>query len=99
VVYSQGAAAVINADEPTAIARRAIIKDLGTEMLVTERDPNTPDDDFSDFSSRVPGCYVHLGIGEMRPAGQHHNTTYDFNDACMPGGVGFWCALVKEGLR
>lgn len=92
-------APVVNAAAPTEVARRAVIRALGQDALTTRRDPVMAGDDFSEFGSRVPGCYVHLGMGPMRPgSGQHHGTNYDFNDACIPAGVAFWCAVVAEEL-
>ncbi|MEM8658134.1 MAG: amidohydrolase, partial [Pseudomonadota bacterium] len=42
--------------------------------------------------------YVWLGMGPPRANGQHHGTGYDFNDACIPHGVAYWCALVAQEL-
>lgn len=96
--YRRGVAPVINHKEATEIAQMAVASSLGHDALVTARDPVMAGDDFSAFGSHVPSCYVSLGMGEMRPQGQHHNTNYDFNDACIPHGVAYWCALVQQEL-
>lgn len=89
-------APVVNAPGPVAVARRAAAAALGAGSVLTGFAPSTAGDDFSAFGSRVPGAYVWLGMGPMREGGQHHNTGYDFNDACIPAGVAYWCAVVAE---
>ncbi|MDO5642131.1 MAG: amidohydrolase [Paracoccus sp. (in: a-proteobacteria)] len=92
-------APVVNAPAPTAAAQRAVRAGMGEDYLCTRFAPSMAGDDFSEFGMRVPGCYVSLGMGPARPNGHHHARNYDFNDACIPHGVGFWCALVHEELR
>lgn len=89
---------VVNAPTPTAVARRAVQRALGPEALRTQFPPSTAGDDFSEFGTRVPGAYVWLGMGAERKNGQHHNTNYDFNDACIPHGVAYWCGVIEEEL-
>ncbi|WP_068118871.1 amidohydrolase [Tropicimonas marinistellae] len=89
---------VVNASATTVLAQNAVRKHLGETHLRTTFPASTAGDDFAEFGCRVPGCYVWLGMGETRPNGQHHNTNYDFNDACIPYGVAFWCAVVREEL-
>lgn len=89
---------VVNATGPTRVAQSAIRDAMGESSLVTAFPPSTAGDDFAEFGSRVPGCYVWLGMGDPRPNGLHHGTGYDFNDACIPYGVDFWCAVVHAEL-
>ncbi|MBT9384997.1 amidohydrolase [Pseudooceanicola sp. CBS1P-1] len=89
---------VVNAEPPTEAARRAVRATLGADLLRESFPPSTAGDDFAEFGTRVPGCYVWLGMGETRVNGQHHNRNYDFNDACIPHGVAFWRAIVEEEL-
>ncbi|WP_136636233.1 amidohydrolase [Pseudooceanicola onchidii] len=89
---------VVNAAGPVAVARDAIRKRMGEAHLRESFAPSTAGDDFAEFGSRVPGCYVWLGMGETRVNGTHHNTNYDFNDTCIPHGVTFWRAVVEEEL-
>ncbi|ARO14663.1 hippurate hydrolase protein [Ketogulonicigenium robustum] len=97
--YTRGISAVVNEAAPTEVARRAAARALGSDAVITANDPVMAGDDFSEFGMRVPGCYAHLGMGPMRPGGQHHGTNYDFNDECIPAGVAWWCAVVEEELR
>ncbi|MEQ3747875.1 MAG: amidohydrolase [Celeribacter sp.] len=89
---------VVNDPVPTATAQQAVRARLGDAHLRRTFPPSTAGDDFAEFGSRVPGCYVWLGMGETRENGQHHNTNYDFNDACIPHGVAFWQAVVAAEL-
>jgi amidohydrolase len=91
-------APVVNAPVPTALAQNAVRQALGADALRTSFPPSTAGDDFAEFSSRVPGAYVWLGMGPTRENGQHHATGYDFNDACIPHGIAFWCAIVAQEL-
>lgn len=90
---------VVNATAPTAIAQQAAVAALGAERMRTQFPPSTAGDDFAEFGTRIPGAYVWLGMGETRENGQHHNTNYDFNDACIPHGVAYWCAVIAEELK
>lgn len=89
---------VVNHEVPVAVARAAVRRHLGEALLRETFTPVMAGDDFAEFGTRVPGCYVHLGMGEPRKNGMHHNTNYDFNDDCIPYGVAFWRAVVEEEL-
>ena len=41
---------------------------------------------------------AHTIASAAQPGGQHHNTGYDFNDAAIPTGVAWWCAVVEAEL-
>lgn len=89
---------VVNAAAPTKIAQIAAEMALGADGMRSTFPPSTAGDDFAEFGTRVPGAYVWLGMGESRENGQHHNTNYDFNDACIPHGVAYWCAVIAQEL-
>jgi amidohydrolase len=89
---------VVNAAGPVAVAQRAVVAALGEDGLRRAFPPSTAGDDFAEMGTRVPGAYVWLGMGPPRPEGQHHGVGYDFNDACIPHGVAYWCAVVAEEL-
>ncbi len=53
-------------------------------------------EDFAAFLDHCPGAFVLMGNGEEgRAAMPLHNPHYDFNDAALPHGVAFWCALAR----
>ena len=49
-------------------------------------------EDFAFMLQRRPGAYVWLGTGGAAPL---HNPYYDFNDAALALGAGFWVELVR----
>jgi len=87
----------INAEEPTeAVIRSA--KNAGLDVI-GDRQPMSFSEDFAQFSQVVPGCFLLLGNGEEGPHGQPlHASDYDFNDALLPIGAGFWQSLVRDRL-
>ncbi len=87
----------INAAEPV----EAVFKAARSQQLDTHLDtqPRSFSEDFSHFSAAVPGCFLLLGNGTEGPHAQPlHASDYDFNDALLPIGAGFWAALVRQQL-
>jgi hippurate hydrolase len=56
-------------------------------------------EDFSYMLAEAPGCYVNIGNGEGEGACEVHNPSYDFNDAALPYGAGFFVRLVERKLQ
>ena len=77
---------------------RAAARDVCDEGVLSEFPPSTAGDDFAFFCADRPGAYVWLGNGPAVDGALHHNTAYDFNDAAIPTGVGFWVRLVQRQL-
>jgi amidohydrolase len=78
-----GAPAVSNNDFVTASVMRSAMTVVGNESVLTFP-PVTPSDDFSEFSSRVPGCYLFVG-GALADgsSGMHHSPDFAIDDgAC-----------------
>ena len=87
----------INAEGPTDAAV-AVAQDAGLDTI-PDRPAMSFSEDFAHFSAAVPGCFVLLGNGESGPHGQPlHASDYDFNDALLPIGAGFWADLVRARL-
>jgi amidohydrolase len=55
-------------------------------------------EDFSFMLERVPGCFINIGNGDVEGACEVHNPAYDFNDAAIPLGVGFFVRAVERKL-
>ncbi len=77
---------------------RAAAQDVCDGGVLSEFPPSTAGDDFAFFCADRPGAYVWLGNGPAVDGALHHNTAYDFNDAAIPTGVGFWVRLVQRQL-
>jgi len=86
-------------NDPTAVADAlSAARDVCGSGVRTEFAPSTAGDDFAFFCEDVPGAYVWLGNGPAVDGALHHNTAYDFNDAAIPTGVGYWVRLVERRL-
>jgi hippurate hydrolase len=55
-------------------------------------------EDFSFMLERVPGCFLNIGNGEGEGGCEVHNPAYDFNDAAIPLGVGFFVRAAERKL-
>lgn len=79
----RGAPAVANNDAVTASVMRSARAVVGDEGVLVFP-PVTPSDDFSEFSNRVPGCYLFVG-GALADgsSGMHHSPDFAIDDgAC-----------------
>jgi amidohydrolase len=56
-------------------------------------------EDFSYMLAQVPGCYINIGNGDGEGACEVHNPSYDFNDAALPYGAGFFVRVVEKKLE
>ncbi|WP_366654693.1 amidohydrolase [Fodinicurvata sp. EGI_FJ10296] len=92
-------APVINDAGVTSRAIRAAAAVVGEAGVVREFPPSTAGDDFSVFSSAIPGSYVWLGNGPAREGALHHNGRYDFNDTAIATGASYWAELVEQELN
>ena len=69
---------------------------LGEANVRVAKKPMTGSEDFAQFLSRVPGCFVFLGNGkESAPL---HNPNYDFNDEGLAHGMSFHTGIVRLRL-
>ena len=78
-----GAPAVVNNDLVTASVMRSAGRVVGDGGVLTFP-PVTPSDDFSEFSNRVPGCYLFVGGALANgSSGMHHSPDFAIDDgAC-----------------
>lgn len=88
---------VINEAAATNAALAAARVATGRPVVI-DFPPSTAGDDFAEFGSRVPGCYVWLGNGPALGGALHHNSRYDFNDAAIATGARYWTTLVEQEL-
>ena len=83
-----------HADQAAACASvaREIVGDANVDAAVT---PMMGAEDFSYMLQKRPGAFVFIGNGDS--AGLH-NPAYDFNDAALPFGIGYWVRLIETAL-
>ena len=75
---------VVNTAE-SAQRGRALAKELGLTVLAPPN-PNLASDNFADFLQAFGGFYASFGAHSHRPgtSGNHHNPTFDMDEAAMP---------------
>ncbi len=97
VAWMAGYPAVVNAPAQTEIAMAAAGR-------VGAVDPAFPPlmaaEDFAYMLQARPGAFILLGNGRAEDGSFHHVHTpmFDFNDAAIPYGVGYWLSLVAQEL-
>lgn len=84
-------------DVTLAIEAIDVARDLfGAANVRVSSKPVTASEDFAQFLTRVPGCFVFLGNGER--SAQLHNSNYDFNDEGLVHGLRFHAGIVRRRL-
>jgi len=69
---------------------------FGRGKVAVEAHPVTASEDFAQFLTKVPGCFVFIGNGET--SAPLHNPNYDFNDAALLGGTALHVAIARNRL-
>ena len=84
---------LINDPRATAIAREAARPIVGEENIVRIK-PVMVAEDVAEFLSRVPGCFMLLGIRneEKGLVYGHHHPRFDIDEDVLPLGVALLCA-------
>lgn len=96
VTYTREFVPLVNDAELTRHAVSAAARVFPPEAIRAAREPVTASEDFARFLDHVPGCFVYIGNGEASMP--LHNSSFDFNDAALPHGMGFHAAIVRERL-
>lgn len=96
VDYARGYPTTVNAPEETELAAAAARRVVGAQAVETDVTPLMGAEDFAFMLGARPGTYIWLGTGEDRP--WLHAPDFDFNDAAIPAGIGYWVSLVETVL-
>jgi len=91
--------AVMNWEEPTALAAKVAASIAGSDRVDAAAAPVMGSEDFAYMLERIPGCYVLIGNGSGDGACMIHNPGYDFNDAILPLGASYWVRLAEAFLE
>lgn len=90
---------VVNTVHEAELARRAVLKALGSQGLVTMDQPSMGSEDFSYYLLETPGCYVRIGA---RRAGWEniplHSPSFDFDEDALKVGAAFFDQVVREAI-
>ena len=98
VSYRREFAPVVNTAAETYAAVQAGHQVEGMTVDATAESMGFSEDFAHDLQHR-PGCFAVLGNGTDGVHGRPlHHPSYDFNDAAIPSGVDYWCALVRGWL-
>jgi amidohydrolase len=96
--YERRYPATVNDPEATRRAAGAAALVVGEAGVDKDPTPSMGAEDFAFMLRERPGCYVWLGSGATDGGCVLHNPRYDFNDAILPIGAGYWAALVETEL-
>ena len=66
---------------------------VGAATVTRDDPPAMVSEDFAFMLEKVPGAYIHMGIGD---AANLHHPAYAFNDAAIPYGAAFFARLVER---
>jgi hippurate hydrolase len=90
---------VINTERETEIARRAVVKLLGSKGLVAMDYPSMGAEDFSYYLLHVPGCYVRFGACQQGCENiPLHSPSFDFDEEALKVGAAFFEQVVREAI-
>ena len=98
VVYERIYPATINHPEQARFAADTAAELVGEHNVIRNLEPSMGAEDFAFMLREKPGCYVRLGQGGGAAGCFLHNSRYDFNDAVIPLGAGYFAALAERGL-
>jgi len=89
----------VNATKETAIAADVAADLVGSDAVIREHEPCMAGEDFAFMLNVRPGNYIWMGTDHPdHQSGKLHYPDYDFNDAAIPIGIGYWLALVDRLL-
>jgi amidohydrolase len=94
--YERGYPVTINHAAQTEFAAQVAQDVVGADKVDTTIDPLMGAEDFAYMLQVRPGCYVFMGNGDTPFC---HHPAFDFDDAVIPAGVGFWVKLIETGMH
>jgi amidohydrolase len=100
VEYQRNYPPLVTHAEQTRIAAAAAAAIVGAENVDDEAPPLTGSEDFSFMLQARPGGMMLIGNGieTERGGDKLHTPLYDFNDAILTLGAGYWVSLVQQEL-
>ncbi len=89
----------INPPQEPRLAAQAAATLVGSDNVIRNHAPCMAGEDFSFMLNARPGHYIWMGVDAPdHVSGRLHYPDYDFNDAAIPYGIGYWLALVEKLL-
>jgi len=96
VTYKREFIPTLNDPDLTQVALDTAATLFGPENVQELDAPGGGSEDFAQFLTYVPGCFVYLGNGEKSPP--LHHPAYDFHDAGLIHGAQFHAAIARARL-
>ncbi|MEQ8332405.1 M20 aminoacylase family protein [Nisaea sp.] len=97
--YRKNYPPAINPPAEAGIAAEIATAVVGADRVIREHDPCMAGEDFSFMLNERPGNYIWMGTAAPdHKSGKLHYPDYNFNDASIPLGIGYWMALVDTLL-
>ncbi len=96
--YKRAFPATINSPAEAGFAAAAAARVVGEDNVRRTESPSMTAEDFAFMLEARPGCYIWLGQGTGPGTCMLHSPNYDFQDAVIPYGVGYWIELVRQRL-
>ena len=90
--------ATVNHPTETAFVRDQAMQFVGAGKVIELEHPLMLSEDFSYLLQACPGCYFLIGTQSSPDRHPIHHPAFDFNDAVLPVGAGFWTRLVEAFL-
>lgn len=96
----------VNSDDGVEVVKEAV-RELYWEGGLHDQEPVMPSEDFSEFLKRAPGAFFFVGAGDgsHRAEGHGdgpcllHNSSYDYNDECLPIVASVFARVTENFLR
>ena len=106
LTFTRQYSAVVNTPACVDQVKEAVRELFGEETL-HEQEPVMPSEDFADYLRTTPGAFFFVGSGDgsHRDKGHGdgpcllHNSSYDFNDACLPMAASVFAKVTENYLR
>lgn len=96
LTYTHEFIPVINDSALSQEALAAARSVTGEDRAAMMKEPIAASEDFAQFLTHVPGCFMFMGNGESsKPL---HNSSYDFNDAGLTFGAQYFAAIARRRL-
>jgi amidohydrolase len=102
IEYKRAYPATVNTAAEAELVGSVVIDLFGQSALLPNEPSWTASEDFSYMLQQRPGAYAFFGQRSTasKCSGEPlHNPSYDFNDALLPYGSGFFVRLVERALK
>lgn len=100
--YTHEFAPTVNWEKPAATAAEAARMTVGADKVNANCTPWMASEDFGNFLTKIPGCFVFLGSGRCENVTDNvmlHNSVFDYNDDVLLTGAEFFANLIRLRLK